>query len=139
MCCIYNSSPQEVRSNERIQSHWAFGSVIVLENRATILISLGFQAANTANTEQTQPWKSNSHTFPTSRSVNMEVCSTARGANLFLLIYETNKWSPTRLPPLSHLSCSASLLQPVTCWMLTDDAPRSPTWGTHITFSSCCH
>ena len=48
-------------------------------------------------------------------------CSRAR--NLFVLIYETNKWSPS-IPPPGHLSCSASLLQPVTCWMLTDDAPE---------------
>ena len=46
-----------------------------------------------------------------------------RARNLFVLIYETNKWSPSIAPP-GHLSCSASLLQPVTCWMLTDDAPE---------------
>lgn len=56
-------------------------------------------------------------------------------SRLFLLCQQGCLLSPVPLwfmgpasdhpPPLDPLSCSTSLLQPVTCWMLTDDAPRS--------------
>lgn len=35
------------------------------------------------------------------------------------------------LPPLDPLECSTSLLQPTTCWILTDGAPRSSMENTH--------
>lgn len=104
---LWNSSPQEERNNAPAGR---------LSLKRTVQL---FQAVNT---KQTQPWKSECHTLPTWSSAALLLCC-CRARNLFVLIYETNKWSPSISPP-GHLSCSASLLQPVTCWMLTDDAPE---------------
>lgn len=74
---------------------------------------------------------SKSHPTHSSCRVKMDVDSAAEGEESPPrppLIY-----GPTgdHLPPLDPLSGSTSLLQPATCWMLTDGAPRSGKENTH--------
>lgn len=59
------------------------------------------------------------------------------GANLFSLIYETNKWSPSIFPRVTSPALPPCCnLWHAGCWLMM---PWGPTRGTHITFSSCCH
>lgn len=117
---LWNSSPQEERNNAPAGR---------LSLKRTVQL---FQAVNT---KQTQPWKSECHTLLTWSSAALLL----QGQKPLCLDLWDQQVISLHLSPRSPLLLC---LPAAACDMLDADwwCPRGPpTWGTHITFSSCCH
>lgn len=80
-------------------------------------------------TQQQQQWNSSTSLSPTSCCVNTEVNAAAQGQTLLLVIYGTNKTSPSSLPVTSAARPPRGSLWHAGCWLMTP--PGAARGTTH--------